>query len=260
MVFTLAATPLPVTLMLDVFERCSAWPGSWHVHRKTFPLPLPRDVGQWLLEHELFSKGNDFTSPLAETPSYVGTSTLRALWAGQEALEFSTADTVRLWVLSQHGQPQGVVVWTHSSQGPAALEIHEPTSHPNHHPKRTLPTAHLGGLMVFLKAPHRGQGLVQRTLQAHVLPEVLVAARKARQGDRMPFIAASDATVCLWEGVAHVPVVPHLAMCLQARRMLWDYHQQSRMFPERPLPFREFLVPPQPLIAEPPRKRRMAIA
>lgn len=246
--------------MLDAFERCSAWPGSWHVHRKTFPLPVPRDLGQWLLDHRLFSQGNDFTSPLAENPSYVGISTLRAMWAGQEAMELSSADTVRLWVLSQHGQPQGVAAWVHSSEGPEPLEIHEPTSHPNHHAKRSLPAAHLGGLMVFLKAEHRGQGLVQRTLQAHVLPEVLVAARKARQGQRMPFIAASDATVCLWESVAHVPVVPHLAMCLQARRTMWDYLRQARMFPERPLPFREFLVTPQALIVEPPRKRRMAMA
>lgn len=247
--------------MLDTFDHCSAWPDAWHVHRQALPLPVPPAVGQWLLEHELFSQGNDFTSPMADRPNYVGTSTFKTMWTGQSAMEFSDADALRLWVLSQHGQPKGVVAWCHSAQGPTTMDIDEPTSHPNHRSKRSLATVHLGGLMVFLKAPHRGQGLIRRTLQAHVLPEVLVAARKARQEKRMPFIAASDATVCLWEGVSHVPIVSHLVMCRQVRQTVWDYHQQARMFPERKLPFREFLVAPQALtVAAPPRKRRLAMA
>lgn len=244
--------------MLDKFDSCSAWSDGWKVLRKTLPLPIPQDIGKALLENELFSKGNDFTSPLAEGNAYVGKSTFRGMWEGRKVPELPEADSVRVWLLTKNDVPQGIITWARSEKGPVPMDVPSPSKDPSQ-ASDTLPAAHLGGLMVYMKKEHRGQGLIRRALQAYVLPEVLVAARRIHLKDRMPFLSAPDATACLWESIAHVPVVPQLGMGEQNQRTLWDYHYISSMYPSRNMAFREFLTQPNEAPA-PVQSRKMAMA
>ena len=238
------------------FSASASWSQGWTVHRSTVALPLSPDLGSWLIEQRLFAHGGDFTSPGSNSPGYQGTSTLKALWekGNEEPLGASTA---HLWVLAHHGQASGVVVWLQKQAAEGGffqVDVPEPMAQAHHRSKRALSAVHLGCLMAYLKPEHRRQGLVRRVMASAVAPEVLAQARQARLGGHLPFIAATDATVPLWESVSHVPVVPHFDLCQASRRAIWDYHRHARFYPEKRFAFSEFLVEPQPLA--PPRRAR----
>lgn len=210
--------------MLNTLAPCGTWPDGWSIHRVSLPLPVPRAWGDWFLQARLFAEGADFTSPRAGTPGYQGVSTLRSLWEGPGQPWTREAMGLEAWVLALDGEAQGVVAWVRTQPPQAPFRVHEVPEllvHPLHRPARALSVAPLGGVMVYLQASHRGQGLVRRTLVEHVGPVVLDTARAARAAGHLPYVSALDAAARLWADASPVPVVPRFDLGLPAQRALW---------------------------------------
>lgn len=249
--------------MLDTLAPLTTWPNGWTVHRLTTPMPIPSDVGKWLLEHQLYAEGNDFTSDYAkEDPDYVGKSLLKRFWKGEKNRVNLQATAMDLWVLAKDGVPQGVVSWMRTDTPGEPFKIlptPEYRAHPNHKPREQIPAASLGAFMLYMKKEHRGAGLMRQTVMHFVAPEMLAIARQCRAQGGFPFIAAKDAAAALLEKTTHVPLVDELAPCMARDSSIWDFWTQAVCWPELRTTHHEFLMPPVKLPVKARKKQRQDV-
>lgn len=214
------------------------------------PLGKRSKEGDHLIIHGLFAQGNDFTTPFAERKDYQGNSLLLQLWQGYEGRATDGAKGLKVWELSNEEGPQGVIAWlhTHTAEEPfPVVACGEVPRQSNHLPKQRIPIAPLGHVMCFLKAPFRGQGIMQDALLHHVVPELVNLAHLAREQSVMPVVAANDACHSLLGKLTSLPLVEHFTPCLALRAQVWRYHMDLRMHPEDPPAQSAFIVEPQPI-------------
>lgn len=223
-------------------------------------MPMPTDVGRWLLEHKLYAEGNDFTNDYAQDdPDYVGKSLLKRFWQGEKNRVNLQATGMDLWVLAKDGIPHGVVAWmrTNTPGDPFTIvPTPENRSHPNHKPRAQIPAASLGAFMLYMRKEHRGAGLMRQVVTQFVAPEMLAQARQCRAQGGFPFIAAKDAAAALLESTTHVPLVDELSHCMARSSSIWDFWNQAAGWPELRTTHHEFLIPPVKMPVKPRNKKR----
>lgn len=235
--------------MLERFTPDFPLDHGYHAYRLDTPMPIPGEIGEWLLSEELYSRGNDFTNAWSQDPAYIGESSLKKIWQGRHSRKLEGANIARLWVIAREGEIAGVISWAGALDGdnPVRTWIDEVPPHPNHNPKRKLPVAFLGHVMCFQKKEHRGQGLVKHCL-SRIAPEIEALARKARSQGDMPFVAASDAVHKLLGDLTDVPVLEEISTNQKGRADVWRKWTSLRMFPEDENPQADFLVPAHPWV------------
>lgn len=203
------------------------------IRKVIIPLSEVADqVGAWLLTHELYSQGNDFTSEDAKTPGHVGNSTLRSLWKGSPTTCEEGMDTIELYLLLKKGAPCGVIAWVRPEQ-PQEHWFDKRPDHPNHHPKWRVPVGRLGNLMAYLTPDIRGKGICRQVVRDLVMPRVRAEAQRHRQQGRIPLVGAADAMNSLVNDLGDLPVTPYLGLCRAMEDDLWRVIERQRMAPER---------------------------
>lgn len=210
-------------------------------------LELAEGVGMWLIEHQLYSQGNDFTSELARSPGHVGNSTLLKLWGGKESGLEDIHDKADIWVLMRKGKPHGVITWFHQSDPQKEWFAQNP-DHPRHNPKLMVPVGRVGYVMAFMKQEARGKGLVRKTLLQHVLPHVLDLAKHVRSNHAIPLLGAGDGMYGIMERYTDLPLTSHMRYCVAMRSDVWSVVRERRMYPERVDPVDKYLVNPVPWV------------
>ena len=241
--------------MLERFAPIAVLNDCTTVHRLDVPLPVPADVGAWLIEHRLFAAGKDFTNPWVQhDPSYEGTSTLKKLWEGLPP-ETEAPEALRVWVLATEGRPTGVVVWRRRLQEADLDWANEVPGHPSHHPKRRLPVAFLGHAMAYQIAAARGQGHVKAVVEGFLAPEVLAHAERVQALGAIPLLVANDAMKRILSDRTSVPLVEDGKVGHKVRVDVWSMHTRSRMYPEDPRPQDAWFVAPEPCPKPSPRRR-----
>lgn len=206
---------------------------------------LAQDIGNWLLEHGLHSKGNDFTSEWSKDPDHVGNSTLAKIWEGSACSLDEIYNHTEVWVLLKKGKPQGVVAWVHPRAHQQEWFPQDP-GNPRHKPKSKVSVGRLGYVMAFINPQFRGIGLLRETLSRHVLPEIEHAAQTVREQGAIPLLGGGDAMFEILRNYSSIPLTSHMDMCRAMRSDLWQIITRRRMWPEKVDQVDKYLVSPVP--------------
>lgn len=243
--------------MLDTATATISLSDNYQAHRLDMPFPVPSDIGQWLLSHQLFAEGNDFTSGWAENPKYVGNSFLRQMWLGNEGRCTQGATQLSAWIITQDLKPVGIVAWlrTDTPEGIPRTWIDDVPTNASHYPKQRIPAAILGHLMCYQKADHRGKGLIKQILTG-ITPELETLAEQSKSQGNMPLVVANDATHKIMDQLTDIPLVEEMDLCRKLRADVWQLWTKVHMYPEWNDARGSYLVDPQPW-PRPAPKRKM---
>lgn len=242
--------------MIELFEDTGQTVLGYRVRHLDIDGDIPATLGKWLLEHELYSSGNDFTNSWAEDPDYKGNSVLKSIWSGNPSRKMEGMVGMGLWLITKGDSPVGVAAWaktTTCAQVPLTW-VDEVPRHMNHHPKKRLPVGLLGHVMCYLKQEHRGLGLMKTALK-QMAPSINAMACQAKYQGLMPFLAASDATHFLMEPLTDTPLADTMQMSRKLRQDIWSKWNELNMFHKEDSPQADFLVEPEPWVNQNTRKR-----
>lgn len=234
--------------MLHTASDISSLRHGYQAHRMDIPFPVPAEIGQWLLAHQLFAQGNDFTSDWAkDNPDYKGNSFMKNLWMGVEGRASQDATRLSVYILSKDNHPVGIVAWlrTDTPEGAPRIWIDDVPNNASHYPKQRIPAAILGHLMCYQKRGHRGKGLIKDTINLF-MHELSLLAIHAKEEGNMPLVVANDATHNIMNALTHIPLVEEMDVCQKLRRDVWHMWRELRMRQKDSDPRSWFLVEPQP--------------
>lgn len=222
----------------------------YQFEQSTHSLPLT-DIGQMMLDHQLYSQGLDFTSTFVKEFKKEGSSLMRRFWQGDTNVygmeHFKTAHIVQI---KNEDGPQGVVLWLrpdaeHLKEG---VLIQEVPRHPVKIPKKGIMCAHLGSVMLFLKKEHRDKGLMKQACEL-LHPHLLEQAQLAKSNNLLPLLSCVDATSRLLAPVG-LPIIDDLScqpgkMSVGLRTCVMNFWYDKIFYPEEDQAWDEWLVPPK---------------
>lgn len=227
------------------------------IYRARVSYPLTNDIGQWLIEHELFASGNDFTGERFEDPNAIGISRLKRVWGNEDMKTTEGANGLDLLLMVHNNKPVGIAAWlhTHHEQNPLLLDIPHLPDHPLHKPKKAMDAVMLGQVMVYLKKAYRGQGWVKKALEHNWVNEWHTWAAWSQGQGRLPLLTAVDASANMIEQISSVPCVADMTLCQRLRRQTWRLWEDSLIHSGFEWPFHKWMINPRSL--EPPKPQRM---
>ena len=215
---------------------------------------LSSEIGPYLLEHNLYSQGNDFTSEDAKAPGHIGNSTMKALWKGEATQSDEQMAQADIYLLLRKRQPVGVVIWL----SPDPITEQPFVKHPKnmrHHPKQQLAVARMGNLMAYLHPPLRGQGICRFVVKQLLLPQLVRRASEQHSLGRIPLVGAADGMHTLFTSLSDIPTTQHLSYCLAMTDDVWRMVERQKMNPERTFKESRWLVPARACPQKKPRLR-----
>lgn len=214
---------------------------------------LPQELGQWLIEHNLYAVGNDFTSERAqEDPQYQGRSTLKRLWENTQLCD-GVNNQLNIFVIATDNDICGVVVWlkpSNTSDGHQNMD--EVRNNILHKPRKSIAVCHLGQLMAYVKPQYRQKGWIKGVF-SHLNTCFTNLAQQAHTVGKMPIICGQDACAHILKATTQLPVVTDLNMCLRLRQDIWSIWTSSLLEKKSNIN-QKWIVPPHLLRIPRPKK------